>query len=73
MATLPPTPTPHGHQRLDFFPLGTPPHPEFPSGHSMVSGAAAAILAGIFGDDTASTVTSDVRAGTRQFSVSPRP
>ncbi len=52
---------------LDFFPAGTPPHPEYPSGHSTVSGAAAAVLAGIFGDDTAFTVTSDVRSGTRQF------
>jgi hypothetical protein len=52
---------------LDFFPGGTPPHPEYPSGHSTVSGAAAAVLAGIFGDDTAFTVTSDVRSGTRQF------
>ena len=53
---------------LDFFPAGTPPHPEYPSGHSTVSGAAAAVLAEIFGDDTAFTVTSDVRPGTRQFS-----
>jgi hypothetical protein len=52
---------------LDFFPGGTPPHPEYPSGHSTVSGAAAAVLAGIFGDDTAFTVTSDVRPGMRQF------
>ena len=53
---------------LDFFPGGTPAHPEYPSGHSSASGAAAAILAGIFGDDTAFTVTSDVRPGTRNFS-----
>jgi PAP2 superfamily len=52
---------------LDFFPSGTPPHPEYPSGHSTVSGAAATVLAGMFGDDTAFTVTSDVRSGTRQF------
>jgi hypothetical protein len=52
---------------LDFFPGGTPPHPEYPSGHSTVSGAAATVLAGMFGDDTAFTVTSDVRSGTRQF------
>jgi len=52
---------------LDFFPGGTPPHPEYPSGHSTVSGAAAAVLAETFGDDTAFTVTSDVRPGTRQF------
>lgn len=52
---------------LDFFPGGTPPHPEYPSGHSTVSGAAAAVLARIFGDDTPVTVTSDVRQGTRSF------
>ncbi len=52
---------------LDFFPAGTPAHPEYPSGHSTVSGAAAAILAGVFGDNTAFTVTSDVRSGIRQF------
>jgi membrane-associated phospholipid phosphatase len=46
---------------------GTPPHPEYPSGHSTVSGSAAAILASIFGDDTPVTVTSDVRPGTRSF------
>ena len=52
---------------LDFFPAGTPPHPEYPSGHSTVSGAAAAVLTSMFGDDTAFSVTSDVRSGTRQF------
>lgn len=41
---------------LDFFPAGTPPHPEYPSGHSTVSGAAAF------------SVDSDVRPGTRTFS-----
>ena len=53
---------------LDFFPTGTPAHPEYPSGHSTVSGSAAFILAAAFGDDTAFTVTSDVRPGTRSFS-----
>jgi hypothetical protein len=52
---------------LDFFPAGTPAHPEYPSGHSTASGAAAAILSDIFGDDTAFSVTSDVRPGTRNF------
>jgi hypothetical protein len=52
---------------LDYFPTGTPPHPEYPSGHSTVSGAAAAVLASTFGDDTPVTVTSDVRPGTRSF------
>ena len=52
---------------LDFFPAGTPPHPEYPSGHSTVSGAAAAILTDIFGDDTEFSVASDVQPGTRNF------
>ncbi len=52
---------------LDFFPSGTPAHPEYPSGHSTVSGAAAFVLAAAFGDDTPFTVTSDVRPGTRAF------
>jgi membrane-associated phospholipid phosphatase len=52
---------------LDFFPTGTPAHPEYPSGHSTVSGAAAVILATAFGDNTAFTVTSEVRTGTRNF------
>src|ERR1700739_4081143 len=52
---------------LDFFPAGTPAHPEYPSGHSTVSGSAAFILAAVFGDDTPFTVTSDVRPGTRSF------
>ena len=53
---------------LDFFPAGTPAHPEYPSGHSTVSGAAAFLLAEAFGDNTSFTVTSDVRPGTRSFS-----
>jgi hypothetical protein len=53
---------------LDFFTTGTPAHPEYPSGHSTVSGAAAAILIARFGDNTPVTVTSDVRPGTRSFS-----
>ena len=52
---------------LDFFPTGTPAHPEYPSGHSTVSGAAAFILAEEFGEDTAFSTTSDVRPGTRNF------
>jgi len=52
---------------LDFFPTGTPPHPEYPSGHSTVSGAAAFVLTQKFGDGTAFTVTSEVRPGTRSF------
>jgi hypothetical protein len=53
---------------LDFFPAGTPAHPEFPSGHASVSGAAAAILASIFGDDTPFDVGSELRPGIRAFS-----
>jgi membrane-associated phospholipid phosphatase len=53
---------------LDSFPTGTPPHPEYPSGHSTLSGAAASVLAAAFGDDTSFTVISDVRPGTRAFS-----
>ena len=52
---------------LDFFPSGTPAHPEYPSGHSTVSGAAATVLTHMFGDDTTFSVTSDVRSGTRSF------
>ena len=52
---------------LDFFPAGTPAHPEYPSGHSTVSGAAAFVLAAAFGDETAVTLTSEVRPGTRTF------
>jgi membrane-associated phospholipid phosphatase len=52
---------------LDSLPPGTPPHPEYPSGHSTVSGAAAFILSAAFGDSTPFTVTSEVLAGTRSF------
>ncbi len=53
---------------LDFFPAGTPAHPEYPSGHSTVSGSAAFVLAAAFGENTAFSATSDVRPGTRAFS-----
>ena len=52
---------------LDSLPPGTPAHPEYPSGHSTVSGSAAYILATIFGDNTAVSVTSEIRPGTRSF------
>jgi len=52
---------------LDFFATGTPPHPEYPSGHSAQSGSAAFILAATFGDATPFTVISNVRPGTRAF------
>ena len=53
---------------LDALPPGTPGHPEYPSGHSTVSGSAARVLSRIFGNDTAFTVTSEIRtATTRSF------
>jgi hypothetical protein len=52
---------------LDSLPTGTPAHPEYPSGHSTVSGAAAFVLTQKFGDSTAFTVSSEVRPGTRSF------
>jgi membrane-associated phospholipid phosphatase len=52
---------------LDFFPGGTPAHPEYPSGHSTVSGSAAFILGAAFGENTTFSVGSDVRSGTRTF------
>lgn len=49
--------------------LITPPHPEYPSGHSTTSGAAATVLAAYFGENTTFTVYSDVMTGvTRSFS-----
>lgn len=47
---------------------GTPAHPEYPSAHSSLSGAAAVVLSAEFGEDTAFSVTSEVRPGTRTFS-----
>lgn len=47
---------------------GTPAHPEYPSAHSSMSGAAAFILAAAFGENTAFSVTSEIRPGTRSYS-----
>ena len=48
--------------------LATPAFPEYPSGHSCVSGAAAAILAHEFGERTHFQINSDVLLGvTRSF------
>ena len=47
---------------------GTPAHPEYPSAHSSMSGAAAFILAAAFGENTYFSLTSEVRPGTRAFS-----
>jgi hypothetical protein len=46
---------------------GTPAHPEYPSAHSTYSGAAAFILADAFGENTAFSVTSEIRPGTRPY------
>jgi hypothetical protein len=43
---------------------GTPAHPEYPSAHSSMSGAAAFILAAAFGENTDFSLTSEVRPGT---------
>jgi len=48
--------------------ITTPNHPEYPSGHSSQSGAAAAVLAAFFGDATEFSLTSEVTPGvTRQY------
>jgi hypothetical protein len=48
--------------------LVTPPHPEYASGHSCVSGAASVVLAKTFGESTQFTMKSDVMLGhTRSF------
>ena len=48
--------------------FATPAHPEYPSGHSCVSGAAGVVLASFFGETTRISVTSDVMPGVvRQF------
>jgi len=48
--------------------FATPAHPEYPSGHSCVSGAAGVVLANYFGERTRFRVTSDVMPGVvRQF------
>jgi hypothetical protein len=48
--------------------FATPAHPEYPSGHSCVSGAAAAVLANEFGKRTPISIESDTMIGvTREF------
>jgi PAP2 superfamily len=48
--------------------FATPSHPDYPSGHSCVSGAAAVILANEFGDKTRFNLESDLMLGvTRSF------
>jgi PAP2 superfamily len=46
---------------------GTPPHPEYPSAHATYSAAAAFILAAAFGENTAFSLTSEIRPGTRAY------
>ncbi|HEY1337336.1 MAG TPA: vanadium-dependent haloperoxidase [Bryobacteraceae bacterium] len=49
--------------------FATPAHPDYPSGHSCVSGAAARVLSSSLGDGTPFSVTSDVMTTvTRNFS-----
>jgi len=43
--------------------LISPNHPEYPSGHSTASGAAATVLAAYFGEETSLTFDSDVMLG----------
>lgn len=43
--------------------LITPAHPEYPSGHSTVSGAAARVLADYFGENTPFSINSDIMLG----------
>jgi len=43
--------------------LVTPPHPEYPSGHSCVSGAAGVILADRFGERTRFSIETDLMLG----------
>jgi hypothetical protein len=47
--------------------VNTPNHPENPSAHSTLSGAAAFVLESAFGDDTSFTIDSELRPGTRYF------
>jgi hypothetical protein len=47
--------------------LATPAHPEYPSGHSTLSGAAKRVLETAFGDNVAFTVSSEVTNNTRSF------
>jgi PAP2 superfamily len=46
--------------------FATPGHPEYPSGHSCGSGAAAAVLSHEFGPNVPFTIESDVMLGVRQ-------
>lgn len=47
--------------------LTTPAHPEYPSGHSTVSGAAATVLADYFGDNALFSLESETLPGVTRF------
>lgn len=46
--------------------FATPNHPDYPSGHSCISGSAAKLLGAYFGDNAHFTVKSDVMIGVRR-------
>jgi hypothetical protein len=53
---------------LSWAPLfGTPNHPEYPSGHSCITGAEADTLSDFFGEQTSFVVTSDVMTNVSRF------
>ena len=47
--------------------FATPNHPEYPSGHSTVSGAAAVVLASFFGENRHFTMDNDLLIGVTRF------
>jgi len=55
---------------FDVVPTGTPAIPEYPSGHSAVSGAAGFVLAAAFGDNTPFSLTSEILPGTQRVYAS---
>jgi hypothetical protein len=46
--------------------LPIPPHPEYPSAHSCLSGAAAAVLSNLLGENTRFSMTSDSLLGVKR-------
>ena len=50
--------------------LALPAHPDYPSGHSCVSGAAGGMLAALFGDNHSFSLGSDVMLGVTRFFTS---
>jgi hypothetical protein len=50
--------------------ITTPNHPEYPSGHSSLSGAAGAVLAAFFGDETEFSLTSETTPGVTRYYTS---